>query len=537
MAINLGEAIGLGNIARVERDRPFTNAVVRKQNLDLQERASRAKQGEANKKRQEEMDSMLQVKGGFLPYYQEQAKKIASDAYSRMMASNSFTEKSAIAQQAKFDAENLMSENNQLVQNLQTARGKGLVPDKVFGIFNLPASQADKVYEEYKATNPEIEELVFRNQNGALQFNPVEKVDIKGAYSKAVNDLKEGAVPQLDKSGNWVNEKMLDNTFRFKSTADPIALNQYAATLASDPNFGTNVRVSQPKEYKAEFDRILAEQKKLGGDIDFDNLKLAATAAVIKKSIEPMAKYNDIRSKPEPNNFNMDMGFGGNPVKTDPFIANDKNSLPIEVELQDKENKGRKFSEKRSISLGNTNSFKMVSILSTKPAGAIDVDKNEPVKGTVFEKVDVGDIVPVPIAQMDITDKNTGVSYKKGQMVDSESVKGLGVEGLVAYVPMFKAIGTYKDSEKRTQTKSMFVPADGTSDAVYASQSKDDKGFTKAKIQSAMNEAKQLNRTLSEAFKSKNTQGNNNKPVKINTSGLKGLDLIKANKTNKANGY
>lgn len=308
---SIGEAIGLGNIARVERDRPLTNAVVRKQNLDLQDRAARAKQGEANKKRQEEMASMLQIKGGFLPYYQERAKKIASDAYSRMMASNDFGEKSAIAQQAKFDSENLMSENNQLVQNLQTARGKGLVPDKVFSIFNLPELQADKAYEEYKTTNPEIEEIVFRNQNGSLQFNPVEKVDIKGAYSKAVNDLKEGAVPMLDKNGNWVNEKMLDNTFRFKSIADPIALNQYAATLASDPNFGTNVRISQPKEYKAEFDRILAEQQKLGGEIDFDNLKLAATAAVIKKGIEPMAKYNDIKSKPEPNNFNFGFGSGG----------------------------------------------------------------------------------------------------------------------------------------------------------------------------------------------------------------------------------
>jgi hypothetical protein len=513
---SIGEAIGLGNIARVDKSQPFTNVVIRKQNLDLQDRAARAKQQELDKKREEDFASMTKVKGGFLPYYQEEATNMSSSALGSIMGAPSDLQKRSIANNLTFNLDNMLAENNQLAQNLNTSRGKGLVPNKVYELFNMPKSQADIEYEKYKTTNPEIEEIVFRGQNGNLQFNPVEKVDINKVYTDASNSLKEGAIPKLDKNNNWENEKMTDNTYRFKLVADPVSLNQIAATLASDENFGKNVRYTQPKVYKAEYDRIFEEQKKLGGEIDNDNLKLAATAAVIKKDIEKRAQYNDIRNKPQPSNFNMNLGFGETPEPTDPFIANDKNSLPIVVKMKVGE-------EKRNISLGNTNSFKMVSILSTKPAGAIDVDKNQPVKGTVFEKVDVGDIVPVPIAQRDITDKNTGVSYKKGQMVDAKSVKGLGTEGLVLYVPMFKAIGTYKDSEKRTQTKSMFVPASGTSDAVYASQSKDDKGLTKAQIQSAMNETTQLNRTLSARFKKQATPSNiGNKGKKVAVVGADG---------------
>lgn len=512
MAIGIGESISLGNIATPDRSQPITNAIIRKQNLDLKQKAQDAKQAELDRKRDEDIASMMQVKGGFLPYHQEEATNLVSKGYGAMMGAETPIERNSIAQHLKFNTENLLAENNQLAQNLNTARGKGLVPDKVFEIFNMPKSKADKAYDEYVKTNPEIQEIVYKTPEGKLQFNPVEKVDLRKVYDDSVQKLKETAIPKKDANGNWEKVKMLDNTYQFRSIADPAAVNQTAVELAHDANFGSNVRISQPKEYKAAYDKLAADAVKGGMQVTHDDLKIAATAQVIKKSIEEKAIYNDIRGENQAKTeFNFS-GFG-NRQPIDPFNANKSNTIPVKVTVVGG------GTEIRKVPLGNTNSFKTVSIINTKPAGAINADDNTLSEGTIFEKVDVGDVVPVPIATTDMYDKNTGVRYKKGQMVDEKSIKGLTQNGMVEYVPMFKAIGTYKN-RTRTATKSILVPAAGTADAVVASQAKDDAPMTASQIQNAFNEAKELNLKLSKG----KSAGNTVAPASLKGKTYKGLD-------------
>jgi hypothetical protein len=507
---SIGEAIGLGNIARVDRDRPFTNAVIRKQNLDLQDRAARAKQQEEAKKQKQQIQGMIKgLDKSVIPYYQEDLQKVITEGMSNQMIAAETGNQMGVS----IANQNMINEANNIVQKskdaeeILKAKQQGYyVPKVAEMVLSGKKSDAQKNYIQGLSEEGGANVVFQLSEKGDPIFIRAKQYDIDDFVKKDVRDLSDRM--QMVKKTNDIDA----NTGEFLYQLPQEDIMALSDSKSKDPDVIVNLKIKDKAQFDTELANVLKKTPSLNPLIAQQE---AAKNVLLQKYNAANSEYRK-ESKSQSNNFNIDMGFGGTPEPTNPFIANDKNSLPVVIQT-------KAGNVKRNVSLGNTNSFKMVSILSTKPAGAIDVDKNQPVKGTVFEKVDVGDIVPVPIAQRDITDKNTGVSYKKGQMVDSESVKGLGMEGLVAYVPMFKAIGTYKDSEKRTQTKSMFVPASGTSDAVYASQSKDDKGMTKAQIQSAMNEAAQLNRTLSARFKKQATPSNSgNKGKKIAVVGADG---------------
>jgi hypothetical protein len=514
---SIGEAIGLGNIARVERDRPFTNAVVRKQNLDLQERAARAKQQEEAKKQKQQIQGM--VKGfdkSVIPYYQEDLQKVITEGINnQMVAANSGDQIGVtMAYQNMVNASNDLIQKSDKAQEILKAKQQGYYLPKVAETV-LSGKKSDAATAYAKGISEEGgADIVFQlSETGDPIFIRAKQYDIDDFVKKDVRDLSDRM--QVFKKTHDIDDNTAEYLYKLPQE-DIMALSD---SKSKDPDVIVNLKIKDKKMFDKELDAVISKNPNLNPLIAQQE---AAKSVLLQKYNAANSEYRK-ESKSQSNNFDIDMGFGGTPEPTDPFIASDKNSLPVVVQTKAGSVGVGGNVVKKNVSLGNTNSFKMVSILSTKPAGAIDVDKNEPVKGTVFEKVDVGDIVPVPIAQRDITDKNTGISYKKGQMVDSESVKGLGMEGLVLYVPMFKAIGTYKDSEKRTQTKSMFVPASGTADAVYASQSKDDKGFTRSKIQSATKEAEQLNRTLSARFKKQATPSNSgNKGKKVAVVGADG---------------
>lgn len=507
---SIGEAIGLGNIARVDRDRPFTNAVIRKQNLDLQDRAARAKQQEEAKKQKQQIQGMIKgLDKSVIPYYQEDLQKVITEGMSNQMIAAETGNQMGVS----IANQNMINEANNIVQKskdaeeILKAKQQGYyVPKVAEMVLSGKKSDAQKNYIQGLSEEGGANVVFQLSEKGDPIFIRAKQYDIDDFVKKDVRDLSDRM--QMVKKTNDIDA----NTGEFLYQLPQEDIMALSDSKSKDPDVIVNLKIKDKAQFDTELANVLKKTPSLNPLIAQQE---AAKNVLLQKYNAANSEYRK-ESKSQSNNFNIDMGFGGTPEPTNPFIANDKNSLPVIIQT-------KAGNVKRNVSLGNTNSFKMVSILSTKPAGAIDVDKNQPVKGTVFEKVDVGDIVPVPIAQRDITDKNTGVSYKKGQMVDFESVKGLGMEGLVAYVPMFKAIGTYKDSEKRTQTKSMFVPASGTSDAVYASQSKDDKGMTKAQIQSAMNEAAQLNRTLSARFKKQATPSNSgNKGKKIAVVGADG---------------
>jgi hypothetical protein len=310
MAASIGQAIALGNIARASQDKPLTNAVMRNQQLDLSRAAAKAKAEEENAKRQQNIMGMVKGKGGFLPMYQEKANQIYASGVNQLMQEKDPIKAQSIANQINFSLEDLQAENQQLAQNLNDARGKGLITQDVFRMFNLPQSEGVKEYNKIVKDHPEIQEIVTLGNNGYLEYNPVDKVDVSKVYGDVVSDLKGTAIPKKDSKGHWEKRQMLDNSYQFVSVASPKALKSKATQLASDITFGKNLRLQRPKEYEAIYKDLAAQAEKSNIQVTQDDLRLAATAKLIYSDLEKDAIYLQEKSNPAPSQFNF--GFNGN---------------------------------------------------------------------------------------------------------------------------------------------------------------------------------------------------------------------------------
>ena len=175
--------------------------------------------------------------------------------------------------------------------------------------------------------------------------------------------------------------------------------------------------------------------------------------------------------------------------------------------------------QQRQVSTGNFYGFKPVEILNTKTDGVVDIETNEPVKlssGNTFDMIKVGDVSAMPIATANFTTK-TGVTYKKGQVVDDKAVAGLTQNGLVEYQPMIKGQVTYKVG-KYSETKSVIIPANNISRSVLISAGTTDTEATGESIKLAIKEAKEMSDNLRNRKKisgqpSKPTQPSSTKPI------------------------
>ncbi len=295
---------------------------------------------------------------------------------------------------------------------------------------------------------------------------------------------------------------MLDNSYQFVSQAHPEAIASRATELASDINFGANIRLKRPKEYAAAYNELASQSQKTGAQVGQDDLKLAATAKVISDDLKKEATYLEERSKPQGNQpFNLGLNFGGGTSGVS-GIAGAGNTIPVAVSYEP--TNGTAFTKQGNVITGDPHSFHTVSVINTNSQNSIDAGTNQPLGQQVFEELKVGDAVAVPIAVRDIKDQRTGRTYKKGQMIDSDAVDGLKQGGLVEYVPMFKGIGTYTKGNKK-KTVSTLTPVQQTADAVLLSQSANDAPLTKQNIQAAIDDATRMNEALNKRFKTTTT--------------------------------
>lgn len=186
----------------------------------------------------------------------------------------------------------------------------------------------------------------------------------------------------------------------------------------------------------------------------------------------------------------LNINFGG---KT---LDYDINGLPRaeKINIKVKTNNGE---QQRQVSTGNFYGFKPVEILNTKTDGVVDIETNEPVTlaaGNTFDLLKVGDASAMPIAAKNFTTKS-GVTYKKGQVVDDKAVAGLTQDGLVEYQPMIKGQVTYKVGNY-SQTKSVVIPANNISRSVLISAGSTDVEPTSESINLAIKEAREMTDNL-----------------------------------------
>jgi hypothetical protein len=287
----VGEAIALGNLAKPDTTKVFTQGVMRKQQLDLAKAERKAKEDKERKELEKTFAGMMDMgKGGFLPLYQEQARDLTATSNAEMMMAIKRGDPimaSSIKQRSQTRLEDLMAENNAFKTWMETSKSGGLVPKELVEITSLPMSQAKKRFTEVIAKNPEYKELLdFDQANNRFVFNPVKDVPVEKEIEAVVQSLKSSAKPVG-------KEKLMDGTYNFTFKADETALSQAALDLAANPDIAANIRIKKKQEYLDAYNRL----SNMPGPVKPTpaQLKELAVIEVLANDLKKRGQYREIR--------------------------------------------------------------------------------------------------------------------------------------------------------------------------------------------------------------------------------------------------
>jgi hypothetical protein len=238
------------------------------------------------------------------------------------------------------------------------------------------------------------------------------------------------------------------------------------------------------------------------------------------------AKIEKINEKTEDSSVptgrgGLNINFGGKVLDYDINGFPRAEKINIKVKTKDGE-------QQRQVSTGNFYGFKPVEILNTQTDGVVDIETNESVtlpQGNTFDMIKVGDASAMPIATKSFTTKS-GVTYKKGQVVDDKAVAGLTQDGLVEYQPMIKGQVSYKvgGNDGYNVTKSVVIPANNISRSVLISAGQSDAEPTSESINLAVKEAREMTDNLR---KRKKISGQPSKPTQPKKVDLSSFDRTK----------
>lgn len=280
----VGQAIALGNLARPDTTKVFTNAVMRGQEMNLRRRKMEQEEAAKQKQLQSEFAKMLDFgKGGFLPIYQEQATNLTSSALAEMYKKQQAGDvigASAIRQDAKRRLEDLYAENEQFKAWQGTARQGGLITPDVLEITNMPFSQAKQKYDKLVAEKPETKEiLMFDEQNRRFVPRPIKEIDYNSILNSTTSNLlANSSTPVYSKRGDLI---------RYDYNVSDDAIASRGNELAANEDLRVNIIVRRPKDVKTEFDNIVAQQKiDINVPEQREFAKIQAVSNVIQKDIK-----------------------------------------------------------------------------------------------------------------------------------------------------------------------------------------------------------------------------------------------------------
>lgn len=494
--ITEGQALALGNLAKPDTTKVFTQAAMNKQRMNLAEKAAKAKQAEEERKIRKDMESKIKLDTkGFDPLFQEDARMLATDYFVKAkqaadagdgLALNAYTA------QANSALANLQKENEQFRNTLTDMERSGISNAEISKLLNLPKREAVAYYEQLRQNKPEVEAIVgFDPNTGKFGANYIKNLEFDKEINNVLPRLKEASVPMLNKSGKQEYTQVGNKKF-YKWQVTPEAAEQEANLLISDRDGVYNAMVKYPKQYQDNYAKIQQQLEAQGQQMPPEEVKLLAAKETVKNQILELGKYkteqSDWRPRAPKGDFNIN--FGGRALDYDVNGLPRADKINIKVKTKDGE-------QKRQVSTGNFYGFKPVEILNTKTDGVVDIETNEPVTlaaGNTFDLLKVGDASAMPIATKSFTTKS-GVTYKKGQVVDDKAVAGLTQDGLVEYQPMIKGQVTYKVGDY-SQTKSVVIPANNISRSVLISAGSTDVEPTSESINLAIKEAREMTDNL-----------------------------------------
>ena len=223
----------------------------------------------------------------------------------------------------------------------------------------------------------------------------------------------------------------------------------------------------------------------------------------------------------------LSIGLGGVPPLSYDFEGNPTNST-IDIKVQG-EVGGAKAEYKRQVPTGNSYTFKPTKIIGTKAYDVIDMETNKPVQAKILQEVETGEVVAVPIATRDFK-TSSGVTYRKGEMVDSKALNIAKEKGFVSYQPMVKGIASFEavtDTRGTTKTvrKNVLMPAARVKTGILTGLSGQDVQVVDELFMKAQTEANELN---SRQKRRSNTRISENKNVSSQPSNDKLTRAVKA---------
>lgn len=293
--ITAGQALALGNLARPDTTKVFTQAAMNKQRLDLADKAAKAKQAEEERKMRKDMESKIGLDAkGFDPLYQDDAKQIATDYFVKAKQAadaGDYTALNAYKQQANSELANLQKENEQFRNTLTDMERSGISNKEISKILSMPKKDAMTYYEQLRQSRPETEAIVGFDPNaGRFSANYIKNLDLNERVNSFIPQMKESSIPNLDEKGQQKRVKVGNDVY-YEWKIKPEAADAEARMIASDKDGVYNIMVKYPKQYRDNYALVAKEQEAKGQTTDPAMLQFEAARLTMKNELEAKGTY------------------------------------------------------------------------------------------------------------------------------------------------------------------------------------------------------------------------------------------------------
>lgn len=486
----LGQALALQSEFRPDTTPLLTRAADKLGDINLKKTIAKQKAEEAKQKELQNLYSAIKLD---TPKISQHFIPEARDLYAKSLMGMM----EAANKGDRFEVERLKGEANMLLNNiamqseasakfLESEKQGFIVPQEVKVAFAMPKQQGQEYLKDLFNKKPELRGLVDINEYGDYTFNNVKNLNVEDDLVETISKNERLLAPTGKKV---VNYRTKDEEEIYRIPDDKIQ--EFSIIKSQDPELRANILLKDREKLEEYTQKAQAAKPSMTAEE-------AAEVGLQNYLFDKLQKVNEkrIKSNIPQKGGGFNFAFGGG--KELDFDNNDiprGGSLPLKLSgVKD----GRKLDFEGQVATGNPYGFKMVTIGGTNSDGVIDIKNNSQLGGKTFQKVEAFEAVSVPVATKDFT-TSRGIKYKKGQMIDRNSVNVAVKDGFAQYQPMIKGIATYKEKDNygggdKMVTSDVLIPASRISTAVVSAQGKGDDETTYNYIQTAKKEADELNR-------------------------------------------
>lgn len=300
MAITAGQALALGSTASVSRDKPFTNAVIYGQKMDLAREEKRARQEAERAKKRDAIYGRIglldgkttawnaEKKRGIIADYMASAYDAAErgDELARIQAEQIGKQRIA---ESQADDDNIMNflnraksgqiHGSEIADYVQRGDRKGL---------------ADLI-----AKNPQYSSIVtFDSANDKIAFREIPKVNLEENFTKLIDANQE----QMEQE-KFVRKRDV-NTDIVQRSYSPAQINNMAKGISANPDYQSNIALEYPKEFKKYYQEE-SNNFPEGGNAQWQQM---AAERVARDILESKNKRFVESTRPLPMNINLGLG-------------------------------------------------------------------------------------------------------------------------------------------------------------------------------------------------------------------------------------